>query len=55
MKDSQVLKKLKDDSKFGVTSKLCRQNFEIFKNKIIERMKNSLTLIRRRTFKKILM
>jgi len=52
MKDSQVLRKFKHAFDFGVTCKPCRQNFEIFKNKIIDHMKNPSTVVRKGTFKK---
>lgn len=52
MKDSQVLKKFKHAYDFGVTGKPCRQNFEIFKNKIMDHMKNPSTVVRKGTFKK---
>lgn len=52
MKDSQVLKKFKHAADFGTNKKPCRKNFELFKKKIIDHMKNPSTVIREGTFKK---
>lgn len=52
MKDYQVLKKFKHADDFGVIGNPCRKNFEIFKNKIIDHMKDPLTVIKKGTFKK---
>ena len=52
MKDSQVLKKFKHAFDFGVSGKPRRENFEIFKNEIIDHMKNPKTVVRKGTFKK---
>ena len=52
MKDYQVLKKFKHANDFGVIGNACRENFEIFKNKLIDHMKDPGTVIKKGTFKK---
>lgn len=51
MKDSQVLRKFKHATDFGVTGKPCRQNFELFKNKIIDHMRDPSTVIGKGTYR----
>lgn len=52
MKDSQVLKKFKHANDFGVIGNVCRENFEIFKNKLIDHMKDPVIVKKKGTFKK---
>lgn len=54
IEDSQIRRKFKHAADFGVIGNFNRENFELFKDKIIEHMKDPSTVIKDGTFKKII-
>lgn len=52
LEDSQVRRKFKHAGDFGVEKNPCRENFELFKNNIIDHMEDPSTIVKEGTYKK---
>lgn len=54
LKDSKIQDKFKHAKEFGVTGKRCRENFNFFKERIIDHMIDPSTITIEGTYKRII-